>query len=264
MTPTLTSWSRRRGSRVTWPTSTGLDCPCSARPTRRARRRSTSIASAARTPIPAYQAEDESQIMLRKNFAATGSFIEDDRPRALDLLGFASQLVFDTFTSSHVLRIERAGDPELSAEVARGQRRAMLDWCSVDPRLLPVCVVPLGDMPAAIASDARGDRRWSGRVADRPVLPARSLAEPHRPRADVGDGRRSRRAGGAARCRRGRQRDEPRLLRERPAAGTRLPRGRRQLQVDRLPVDPVARDADAERARDRRGVAASPATSASA
>jgi uncharacterized protein len=27
----------------------------------------------------------------------------------------------------------------------------MLDWCSVDPRLLPVCVIPLGDMPAAIA-----------------------------------------------------------------------------------------------------------------
>ena len=26
--------------------------------------------------------------MLRKNFAATGSFIEDDRPRALELLGY--------------------------------------------------------------------------------------------------------------------------------------------------------------------------------
>ena len=83
---------------------------------------------------PEYRAEDASQIMLRKNFAATGSFIEDDRPRALDLLGFASQLVFDTFTSSHVLRIERGGDPEFATEVARGQRRAMLDWCSVDPQ----------------------------------------------------------------------------------------------------------------------------------
>ena len=86
--------------------------------------------------------------MLRKNFAATGSFIEDDRPRALDLLGFASQLVFDTFTSSHVLRIERAGDAAFATEVARGQHRAMLAWCAADPRLLPVCVVPLGDMPS--------------------------------------------------------------------------------------------------------------------
>ena len=100
---------------------------------------------------PEYRAEDESQIMLRKNYAATGSFIEDDRPRALELLGFASQLVFDTFTSSHVLRIEREGDQALATEVAMGQQRAMLDWCSVDPRLLPVCIVPLGDMTAAVA-----------------------------------------------------------------------------------------------------------------
>jgi uncharacterized protein len=96
-----------------------------------------------------YRAEDASQILLRKNFFATGSFIEDDRPRALDLLGFASQLVFDTFTSSHVLRIERT-DAAFATEVARGQHRAMLAWCGVDPRLLPVCIIPLGDMAAAV------------------------------------------------------------------------------------------------------------------
>jgi len=99
---------------------------------------------------PESRAEDESQILLRKNFFATGSFIEDDRPRALDLLGFASQLVFDTFTSPNVLRIERDQDPALAVEIARGQRRAIVDWCSVDPRLLAVVVIPLGDMPAAI------------------------------------------------------------------------------------------------------------------
>ena len=93
---------------------------CWAPPTRRARRPSTSIASAAPHADPEYRAEDASQIMLRKNFAATGSFIEDDRPRALELLGFASQLVFDTFTSSHVLRLERDGDPSFAIEVARG------------------------------------------------------------------------------------------------------------------------------------------------
>jgi predicted TIM-barrel fold metal-dependent hydrolase len=99
---------------------------------------------------PEYRTDDESQILLRKNFMATGSFIEADRPRALDLLGFASQLVFDTFTSPHVLRIERDGDPALAVEIARAQRRAVVDWCSVDPRLLPVVVVPLGLMDAAI------------------------------------------------------------------------------------------------------------------
>src|SRR5665213_126240 len=34
-----------------------------------------------------YRADEAAQIMARKNFAATGSFISGDRPRALDLLG---------------------------------------------------------------------------------------------------------------------------------------------------------------------------------
>jgi len=100
---------------------------------------------------PAYRAEDAAQILLRKNFAATGSFLNGDRPAALDLLGFASQLVFDTFTSPHVLRFDRDGDPALAVALAEAQRRAVLDWCSVDPRLLPVVVVPVGDIDAALA-----------------------------------------------------------------------------------------------------------------
>jgi len=100
---------------------------------------------------PEYRAEDESQILLRKNFSATGSFLNIDRPAALDLLGFSSQLVFDTFTSSPILRLDRDGESELAVTMARAQHRAMLDWCSVDPRLLAVTVVPVGDMPAAAA-----------------------------------------------------------------------------------------------------------------
>ena len=34
-----------------------------------------------------YRADEEAEIMQRKNFAATGGFIADDRPRALDLSG---------------------------------------------------------------------------------------------------------------------------------------------------------------------------------
>jgi predicted TIM-barrel fold metal-dependent hydrolase len=99
---------------------------------------------------PEYRAEDESQITLRKNFFATGSFLNEDRPAALDHLGFTSQLVFDTFTSPHVLRFDRDHDYELAVALARAQHRAELDWCSVDPRLLPVTVVPVGDIAAAI------------------------------------------------------------------------------------------------------------------
>jgi predicted TIM-barrel fold metal-dependent hydrolase len=98
----------------------------------------------------AYRADDEAQLMQRKNFSATGSFLNVDRPTALDLLGFSSQLVFDTFTSSPILRYDRNGDSDLAVRLARAQHRAILDWCSVDPRLLPVTVVPVGDMDAAV------------------------------------------------------------------------------------------------------------------
>ena len=43
--------------------------------------------------------------MARKNFAATGSFLAEDRGRALDLLGFASQLIFNTFHNSPPARL---------------------------------------------------------------------------------------------------------------------------------------------------------------
>src|SRR4051794_39983641 len=99
---------------------------------------------------PSYRADDAAQITLRKNFLATGSFLNEDRAGALDLLGFSSQLVFDTFTSPHSLRFDRDGDHELAVTLARAQRRAVIDWCSVDPRLLPVTVVPVGDASAAV------------------------------------------------------------------------------------------------------------------
>ena len=44
-----------------------------------------------------YRADEAAEIMNRKNFAATGAFIAEDRPRTLDLIGVASQLVFNTF-----------------------------------------------------------------------------------------------------------------------------------------------------------------------
>jgi uncharacterized protein len=98
---------------------------------------------------PAYRADDASQLMTRKNFDATGSWIAADRPQALDMLGFSTQLVFDTFASHKAIWTAQR-DPCLGVALAEGQRRAMLDWCSVDNRLLPVVVVPLVDRTAAV------------------------------------------------------------------------------------------------------------------
>jgi len=94
---------------------------------------------------PAYRALDEEQILLRKNWSATGSFLKEDRPRALDLLGFASQLVFNTFLSKYLNDLEHGDDLGLAYEVAAGHNRALTDFCAADPRLLATCYVPLAD-----------------------------------------------------------------------------------------------------------------------
>ena len=95
-----------------------------------------------------YRAAEDAEIMARKNFAATGSFVADDRPRALDLLGFASQLVFNTFHNRRLHDWEHS-DIELAIGAARAHNRGMVEFCSVDPRLLPSCYVPLADLDLA-------------------------------------------------------------------------------------------------------------------
>jgi predicted TIM-barrel fold metal-dependent hydrolase len=94
---------------------------------------------------PDYRAKDESQLLLRKNWAATGSFLKQDRPRALDLLGFQSQLIFNTFVNGKLLAAERGDDLDFAYGFARAHNRSMVDFCSVDPRLLATGYVPLRD-----------------------------------------------------------------------------------------------------------------------
>ena len=97
-----------------------------------------------------YRAVEAAEIMQRKNFAATGAFIAEDRPRALDLLGFSSQLLFNTFHNGRLHGLEHAGDIELAYAAARAHNRGMLEFCSVDSRLLPSCYVPLVDPEKAV------------------------------------------------------------------------------------------------------------------
>jgi predicted TIM-barrel fold metal-dependent hydrolase len=100
---------------------------------------------------PEYRARDAEEIMLRKNWAATGSFLKEDRPQALDLLGVASQLVFNTFLNGYFARIDHGGDLDLAYGVARAHNRAMAEFCAVDRRLLATGYVPLADFERARA-----------------------------------------------------------------------------------------------------------------
>ena len=105
---------------------------------------------------PEYREHDEAEIMLRKNWKATGSFIKEDRSRALDLLGFSSQLVFNTFINRPLLEAEHGGDIGFAYGLARAHNRAMVDFCSVDKRLLATGYVPLREFAhaSAMASEA--------------------------------------------------------------------------------------------------------------
>ncbi len=96
-----------------------------------------------------YLDAEAAEIMDRKNFAATGAFLASDRSRALDMLGFASQLVFNTFHNSRLHAWEHGDDPELALGAARAHNRGMVEFCDVDPRLLPTCYVPLSDLDTA-------------------------------------------------------------------------------------------------------------------
>src|SRR5579862_7023905 len=100
---------------------------------------------------PADRGVAAAEIMVRKNWSAMGSFIKEDRPRALDLLGFSSQLVFNTFFNKYLVEVEHRGDTQLTYGVARAHNRAMVDFCAVDRRLLAVGYVPLADFAAARA-----------------------------------------------------------------------------------------------------------------
>jgi predicted TIM-barrel fold metal-dependent hydrolase len=104
---------------------------------------------------PEFRAGDEANLLLRKNYQALGAFRKDDRPRTVDLLGFASQLVFTTAALGNY-GLEEAGEVELALEAARAHNRMMADFCSVDRRLLATGYAPLVDRQAApkIAAEA--------------------------------------------------------------------------------------------------------------
>jgi predicted TIM-barrel fold metal-dependent hydrolase len=103
---------------------------------------------------PEFRSHDAEEVWLRKNWEATGSFIAEDRPPVLDLLGVATQLVFNTFTNKTLQRVEHGDDLDLAYGLARAHNRAILEFCAVDDRLLAVGYVPLADFERAASMAA--------------------------------------------------------------------------------------------------------------
>jgi predicted TIM-barrel fold metal-dependent hydrolase len=98
---------------------------------------------------PDFQSGADANVLLRKNYEAHGSFRREDRPRTLDNLGFASQLIFTTWCLGN-FGLDESGPIDLAYAAAEAHNRMMVDFCSIDRRFLGTGYVPLVDFDRAI------------------------------------------------------------------------------------------------------------------
>ena len=190
-----------------------------------------------------YRAVEAAEIMSRKNFAATGSFIAEDRPE-----GARPARVRQPADLQHVpqrpLRRARAVGPRAGLRRGPGPQpgdgRVLLGRPPSAAHLLRAA----GRLRPGEGHGRRGGGGRRGGAAGAVGLPEGPLAEPHRPRPGVGDRAGGRRADRVPR-RRGRAADRPGLLPERPADPAGLPRRRGELPVGQLHGHPEAAGADA-------------------
>jgi len=103
-----------------------------------------------------------------KGYQALGAFNSAERSRALDLLGFARQLVFSTFSAGHAFT--RAHELPERYAIARAHNRAMAEFCAGDQRLFGVALLPLDDVERTAAELSQIQREG-----------LRAVWVPHRP-----------------------------------------------------------------------------------
>ncbi|MBI1186343.1 MAG: amidohydrolase family protein [Alphaproteobacteria bacterium] len=96
-----------------------------------------------------------------KGWAAYGAMNSDERVRALNDLGFASQLVFTTFAGS---QFSGADENDVRYGGARALNRGITEFCKADKRLIPVGVVPLSDPERALIETKEALRLGCGAI----------------------------------------------------------------------------------------------------
>lgn len=106
-----------------------------------------------------------------KGWVAYGAFDPEERGKALDQLGFQSQLVFGTFALGTFVKLK---EEDLLYKGARAHNAAMANFCKHDPRLLGVAYVPLNnteraleELELALAEGAGAIQVFAGAAGDR-------------------------------------------------------------------------------------------------
>jgi len=100
--------------------------------------------------VAAQVAMGDALIEKSKEIQGLGAFNREDRTTAIDLLGFAKQLVFATHSVAMPFSPSSKLDPALRYGAARAHNRHMADFCGADARLMGVAVVPLDDPEQAM------------------------------------------------------------------------------------------------------------------
>lgn len=121
----------------------------------------------------------EGALMKAKGWSALGAFDPAERSRALDLLGFQSQMVFATFATTQF----SGHDPEVLWAGTRAHNRAMGEWCGQDQRLVGVAWIPLND-PARALEAVEDALRFGCGALHVPSVPARGSKGPTHPDFD--------------------------------------------------------------------------------
>ena len=95
---------------------------------------------AAKHDDPEFRAGADENVHRRKMYEALGAFRAKDRPHVLDLQGYASQLIFTSLCLRN-FDFDKGPNMDLAYASARAHNRMMVDYCSVDRRLLPAKAV---------------------------------------------------------------------------------------------------------------------------
>lgn len=122
----------------------------------------------------------EANLMNLKGWDAYGATDPDERTRALDMLGFNSQLVFASIAPGQFWGsfAQREHDAELLYGGARALNRAMVEFCAHDKRLIPVGFVPL-DVPERAEQEIEEAVRLGCRTVWIPAGPAGERSPTH-------------------------------------------------------------------------------------
>ncbi len=131
---------------------------------------------AARHGSDEYRADEAAEIMARKNFAATGSFLPTTAAGRSTCSASRASSCSTPSTTVGCTTGSTADDLDLAYGTARAHNRGMLEFCAHDPRLLATCYVPLVDFDRAAAMAAEAIDAGAGAL-----LVASGCPEGHSP-----------------------------------------------------------------------------------